>query len=264
MTTQPQESHQARDAAESFGTNAARYDRSRPSYPDAMIAAILTETPGRDVLDVGIGTGIVARQFRAAGCTVLGVEPDARMADFARGDGFPVEVAKIEDWNPKGRDFDLVVSGQTWHWVDPVAGSAKAAQVLRPGGRLAVFWNVMQPPAELEKTFGEVLRRVLPDSPLAQRSVGSSPAVYASMAGKAVDGIRQTGVFGEPEQRSYDWDQPYTRDQWLEMSSTTGITNLLTQDVLAELNAGFGAAIDAAGGSFVCHYTTVVVTAART
>lgn len=29
-------------------------------------------------------TGIAGRQFQAAGCTVLGVEPDARMDDFAR------------------------------------------------------------------------------------------------------------------------------------------------------------------------------------
>jgi SAM-dependent methyltransferase len=261
MTTAPLEPHQAREAAESFGADAARYDRSRPSYPDAMIEAIVTDAPGRDVLDIGIGTGIVARQLRAAGCTVLGVEADARMADFARGDGFAVEVAKIEDWEPQGRIFDVVVSGQAWHWVDPVAGSAKVAQVLRPGGRLAVFWNVMQPPAELEKAFGEVNRRVLPDSPLSRRGAGSGPAIYAAMADKAADGIRQTGAFGEVRQRRYEWDQGYTRDQWLEMSSTTGITNRLPQDVLAELLAGFGAAIDAVGGSFVCHYTTVVLTA---
>lgn len=49
--------------AESFGVDPERYDRTRPRYPDAMVDAILAASPGPDVLDVGIGTGIVARQF---------------------------------------------------------------------------------------------------------------------------------------------------------------------------------------------------------
>ncbi|MEK8169003.1 class I SAM-dependent methyltransferase [Streptomyces sp. M19] len=97
-------------------------------------AADRRRKPRPRFLDVGIGTGIAARQFGAVGCTVLGVEVDARMADFARRDGFEVEVAAFEAWDPGGRAaFDTVVSAQTWHWVDPVAGAAKAAEVLRPG-----------------------------------------------------------------------------------------------------------------------------------
>src|SRR2546421_3734106 len=116
----PAEPHKARSMAESFGTDPQRYDRARPGYPDALVARIVDASPGPDVLDVGCGTGIEARQFRAAGCTVLGVEPDARMADFARGSGFAVEVARFEDWDPAGRIFDAVVAGTAWHWIDPV------------------------------------------------------------------------------------------------------------------------------------------------
>lgn len=76
--------------AESFGTDAERYEQARPGYPDALVARIVTGSPAHDVLDVGCGTGIAARQFQAAGCAVLGVEPDARMADFARARGLQV------------------------------------------------------------------------------------------------------------------------------------------------------------------------------
>ena len=63
------EPHQHRQVAESFGTDAERYDRTRPSYPEAMVDRIVATSPGPDVLDVGAGTGIAARQFAAAGCT---------------------------------------------------------------------------------------------------------------------------------------------------------------------------------------------------
>jgi SAM-dependent methyltransferase len=85
------ESHQAREIAESFGSDADRYDRARPRYPGALVDRIVADArrsqPSPDVLDVGCGTGIVARQFQAAGCRVLGVDPDARMADLARRHG---------------------------------------------------------------------------------------------------------------------------------------------------------------------------------
>ena len=128
------ESHKARQMAKSFGLDAERYDRARPSYPQAMVGQIIAASPGRDVLDVGIGTGISARPFQAAGCRVTGVDVDDRMAEFARRQGFEVEVASFEEWRPGGRMFDLVIAGQAWHWVDPVAGALKAAQVLRPSG----------------------------------------------------------------------------------------------------------------------------------
>src|ERR1700689_4372459 len=159
--------HRARQVAESFGADPERYDRTRPRYPQALVDRIIAASPGRDVLDVGIGTGVSARPFRAAGCRVLGVEVDARMAGFARRDGFDVEVAKFEDWDAAGRTFDTIIAGMTWHWVDPVAGASKAAQLLRPGGRLAVFWYVGRPPTGLAQAFSEVYRRVLPDTPFA-------------------------------------------------------------------------------------------------
>jgi SAM-dependent methyltransferase len=256
------ESHQARDMAQSFGSDPERYDRARPSYPAALVERVIAASPGREVLDVGCGTGIVARQFQAAGCSVLGVEPDARMAGHARQHGLEVEVARFEDWDPAGRAFDAVVAGQAWHWVDPVAGAAKAAQALRPGGRLAVFWNAFQPPPDLGDAFGTVFRQVLPDSPVFQRSARGAQA-YGALAAKAAGAMRETGAFGDPEHWEFEWDRPYTRDEWLEQVPTSGFAPRIQPDTMQQILAGIGAAIDAAGGGFTAHYTTVVVTAAR-
>jgi len=253
-----------RRVAESFGADAGRYDRARPGYPTAMVDRIVAASPGRDVVDAGCGTGISARLFQAAGCRVLGVDPDPRMADLARESGLEVEVAKFEQWDAAGRTFDAVIAGQAWHWVNMAAGAAKAAAVLRPGGRLAVFWNAFDPPADLRAAFGAVYQRVVPDSPMAA-GFWSRPASgqYLAMCDAAADGMRQAGAFGDPQTWRFDWSRPYTRAQWLDQVPTFGGHSLLPPGVQAELLAGLGAAVDAVGGAFTMDYATLVATAAR-
>jgi SAM-dependent methyltransferase len=256
-------SHLQRQVAEGFGADAGRYDRARPTYPADLVGRIIAASPGRDVLDVGCGTGIAARLFQAAGCRVLGVDPDPRMAELARQGGTEVEVAKFEDWESAGRTFDAVIAAQAWHWVDPAAGVAKAAAVLRPGGRLAVFWNAFEPPKDLRAAFAEVFRRVLPDS--AARGFWDRPAVETYRAGcaRVADAVRQAGGFGEPEEWLSRWERPYTRDEWLDLVPTTGGFTQHPEAIQAELLDSLGAAVDAAGGTFTMSYTTIAATAAR-
>ena len=260
------ESHQYRQIAESFGVDPERYDRARPRYPDALVARIVAVSPGSDILDVGCGTGIAARQFRAAGGRVLGVEPDARMADFARRTGIEVEVATFEAWDAAGREFDAVVAGTAWHWVDPVAGAARAAQVLRPGGRIAPFHHVGQSPPEVAEALAQVYRRVVPDSPfnLSSQLTRSPLDAYQALFTKMADGIRAAGAFSEPKQWRFDWERSYTRDEWLDQLPTLGAFTQLAPGQLADVLEGAGAAIDAIGGSFTMQYATVAVTASRT
>ena len=256
----PAELYKSRGVAESFGTDAHRYDRARPGYPNALVARIVAGSPGPDVLDVGCGTGIAARQFQAAGCAVLGVEPDPRMAALARARGLPVEVATFEAWSTGGRSFDTVIAAQSWHWVDPVAGTVKASQVLRPNGRLAIFGHVFGPPAEVAEPFAAAYRRVVPDSPFAGR--GRRPAgIYQAAYAKLADAIRETGYFHEPEQWRFDWERSYTRNQWLDLLLTTGGLTRLGADERAEILDGVGTAIDALGGQFTMLFTTLATTA---
>jgi SAM-dependent methyltransferase len=242
--------------AESFGTDPERYDRARPPYPAELIDRIAAD----EILDVGCGTGIEARQLQAAGCTVLGVEPDPRMAGFARNTGVPVEVATFEDWEPAGRDFDGVVAGQSWHWVDPVAGPVKAAQVLRPGGRLTVFAHVIEAPGAVGRAFAEAYRRVVPASPFPMSGTRSALDLYQTGFARFADTIRETGPFQEPEQWRFDWDRPYTREEWLDLLPTTGGLTRLPAEKLAQILDAVGAAID---GSFTMKYVTLAVSAVR-
>ncbi|SHN75511.1 Methyltransferase domain-containing protein [Cryptosporangium aurantiacum] len=238
--------------------DAARYDRTRPRYPDALVRRIAAAGP--DILDVGTGTGIVARQLRTAGATVLGVEPDERMAAFARDTGVPVEVTTFEAWDPGGRTFDAVVAGQTWHWVDPVAGAAKAAEVLRPGGRIVLFWHVFQVAPALAEASAAVLRRVAPELPFDPRALARPAAAYEPMLGPVVDALRRAG-FGEPERWDADEQRTYTKDEWLDQIPTQGMLTRLPADAVAEVIAEAGTAIDTLGGAAPVSSITVALAA---
>lgn len=255
--------HRDRRMAESFGVDPDRYDQARPRYPDALIQRVVAASPGPDLLDVGAGTGIAARQFRAAGCTVLAVEPDARMAEFARARGVVVEVATFEAWDHRGRTFDAVVAGQSWHWVEPAAGAAKAAQVLRPAGCLAIFGHVFEPPDEIADAFATAYRRVVPDSPFAGQPNRRSIDMYRAMYARVGHAVAATGSFDPPEQWRFDWERDYTRDQWLDLLPTTGGLTRVPPDQLARVLDPVGAAIDDLGGHFTMQYTTLAVAASR-
>ncbi|WP_406835968.1 class I SAM-dependent methyltransferase [Streptomyces sp. AHU1] len=259
------EPHEHRQVAESFGSDAERYDRARPRYPQALVERIVSGSPGPDVLDLGCGTGIASRQFQAAGCTVLGVDPDARMARTARRLGTEVEVATAEAWDPAGRVFDTVVAAQSWHWVDPVAGAAAVRRVLRPGGRFAAFWNTFQLPAEVARATAAACRRTMPGSPFDFEAMTRPTAdPYRPMLDKAADGFREVGGFAAPAEWGFDWKWSCTRDTWLDVMPTQGILTRLPADALASVLDEVGAAVDALGGRFTMPCATVAVTALRT
>jgi SAM-dependent methyltransferase len=251
-------SHENRIRAESFGQDAERYDRARPSYPAEMVDDLLAGKPAR-VLDVGCGTGKVARLFLARGCEVLGVEPDPRMARVAESRGIPVEVASFEAWDPGHRIFDLVVSGQAWHWVDASVGARKVAAILPAGGRLAIFWNRGRPDAPTKAAFDEVYALIAPA--LAKESVplGYKRSDYAA----DLAAIAATRLFTSGQLRTYPWARQYSRDEWLDQLGTHSDHIALEAALLATLLDAVGAAIDRLGGSITVHYETELITAER-
>jgi SAM-dependent methyltransferase len=248
--------------SESFGADPERYDRARPGYPRDLIDRIVAGRPGRTVLDVGCGTGIAARQLQAAGCEVTGVEPDERMAAFAAERGLRVEIAKFEDWDPAGRLFDTLTAGMTWHWVDPAAGAEQAARVLRPGGRIALFWNAFRLPPALEKAFAHVYAAIVPEQPMYQRHVPDGRDIYAPLLASTADRLRATG-FEQAEQWRDEWQCSYTRAEWVDVFPTFGGHALMPRETVAALEEAIGAEVDAVGGEFVVEYATVTVTAVR-
>jgi SAM-dependent methyltransferase len=250
--------HQETRRARSFGQDAQRYERARPSYPAALIDDLLTEPCGR-VLDVGCGTGKAARLLAARGCRVLGVEPDERMAAVAGSYGIPVEVATFEAWEPAGRTFDLVGCGQAWHWVDPVVGPTKAGALLPGGGRLAVFWNVATHDPQTQAALDQAYARYAPSLQKGYVPMGRTRAEDSAH----IAAIAATELFETPELRAYGWERRYSVGEWLDQLGTHSDHLLLPPAQFAALAEAVAAAIEGLGGAFTVNYQTELILARR-
>lgn len=250
---------QERSRAESFGAVAELYDRVRPSYPHALVDALLDDDGARRALDVGCGTGIAAALLAARGCDVLGVEIDERMARVARQRGIDVEVAPFEQWDASGRQFDLVICGQAWHWVDPVAGAQKAAAVLAPAGRLGLFWNFGAPPAELADLFGPIYARLAPGVEGYSVLLGGQDA----RAETAVAGIAASEGFEAADVSTFAWTRTHDTAQWLALLQTHSDHQTLPAVQRERLLAAIGDAVESVGGSFEMPYEAILVSARR-
>jgi SAM-dependent methyltransferase len=249
-----------------FDHEAERYDRCRPRYPDAVIEALLGPEPaGLEVLDVGCGPGIAARQMGERGVKVLGVELAPRMAEIAHRHGIEVEIGAFEAWDAAARCFDLVTSAQAWHWLDMPAATAKAASLLRPNGSLGLIWSGGAHPDDLADALEEVYSTVVP--PGTHRLFRGYAAHRSTDVRGGLDGVVEaiTAVpyFGAVTEVWFPWTHRYGKDQWLELLLTNSQYSALEANLQGRLFDAIGRTIDDYGGSFVMNFETVLFTATR-
>jgi SAM-dependent methyltransferase len=248
-----------------FDREAERYDRFRPTYPDAVIDELLGPKPaGIEVLDVGCGTGIASRQMAQRGAKVLGVELASRMAEIARSHGIDVEIGAFEGWDAAGRTFDRVASAQAWHWLDLPIATSKAASLLRPGGRLGLVWNAGWQPDDLADALDEVYATIVPGGHRVFRGYAADRSIDAKTDLEAeLDAVSAVTDFGELTMKWFPWTRVYRREEWLNLKLACSDHTALKSDVLDRLLEGIGAVIDDYGGSFVMKFETVLITATR-
>ena len=137
----------ARGYGKAFDDVAAEYDRNRPTYPDELAdraCRVAGIGSGDRVLEVGCGSGQLTHSLLARGLHVTALEPGKRLLSLVgqnlEGPGAVEFVnARFEDVELPREHFRAVFSASAFHWIDPEVSWEKAAQVLLPGGTLALM-----------------------------------------------------------------------------------------------------------------------------
>ena len=130
-----------------FGLTVNDYAKHRAGFPESFFERVATYgvgLSGQVVVDVGTGTGTLARGFARGGCVVTGVDPAANMLEQAQqlsmAEGVVVDyrVATAEVTGLASESADVVSAGQCWHWFDGQAAARECYRVLRPGGKVVI------------------------------------------------------------------------------------------------------------------------------
>jgi SAM-dependent methyltransferase len=132
-----------RRAATAFGAMAEEYDRGRPGWPAEAVAALVSRFEARTVLDLAAGTGKLTAVLAKLAPEVVAVEPvDGMRRVLSRLAGVRVLDGTAEAIPLPDASVDAVFVAEAFHWFDLARAPAEIARVLRPGGGLAVLWNV--------------------------------------------------------------------------------------------------------------------------
>jgi SAM-dependent methyltransferase len=245
----------------SFDARAALYDAVRPSYPEALAEDLLA-TAGRRVLEIGAGTGKATVVFARRGASIVAIEPGPGLAAVLRrnvaGYDVTVENTTFEAW-PIARPFDLVMAAQAIHWIDPSVRYTKAAEVLAPGGVVAVIRNEMLPfepglRAELEVAYARW------HSPSSKRP-SDDPVEDARH--ELVEEIGASRRFGAVETRVYPWTTSFPTARYLDLLETYSDHAVLAAEPRARLYDAIAGAIERRGGMLEIHYVSMAFVARR-
>jgi SAM-dependent methyltransferase len=227
-----------RDGVSAFESIADTYAASRPGYPPRLFEAIeeLTGSPlhGAQVTDVGAGTGIATGLLLKRGARVVAVEPGAAMATQLHQalPEVPLVRAVGEALPLKAASADMITYAQSWHWTDPALSVHEAVRVLRPGGALVLFWNIVDPGVEWAVEQERRLLRCAPIPPFR----GVHPG-YLPPGVTIPEVLRRCRPSARPVIRRLRWSRPTPLDVHLTYLASQSNIAALPSDILRRLIA---------------------------
>lgn len=209
-----------------FDGDAAAYDGGRPPHPAWVFERLASQCgwgEGTRVLEVGPGTGQVTVPLAERGALVTAVELGANLAERLRANTseLPVEVV-VGDFEtiplPRPGQFDLAVSANAFHWLDPVPALRRLAEALRPEGWLALWWNVFRDPGRPDP-FSEAIQPVYRELiATGDRSAGAMPYALRHDAVRAdIAAAKRFGPVSVDDRRS---ELSFTAEQVRAMFAT--------------------------------------------
>jgi SAM-dependent methyltransferase len=244
-------------AATGFAAGADAYARGRPSYPASAIDFISAELgfrPGRRVLDLGAGTGIMTALLVRTGADVVAVEPVPEMRDKLVGSLPGVEVldGTAEALPLADAAVDAAVVAQSFHWFDASAALRELARVLRPGGGLALVWNSRDARQPWVARINEIIGW----------NRGAIPT-YDAGDERWVDIVAASGEFTELRLREFAYDHIVDEATLLDRVTSVSYVAAMPEAERARLLDQVRALVDGFPPTFALPYRTYVYSCFR-
>jgi len=216
------------DPAEGKSLFAVEAYSARPDYPRPIYEFIVSRTglkPGTKSLEIGGGNGLATDWLIRSGADpLLVIEPDRRFAPglekICRNSASEVEIVyqSWEDWPISAQDFALVTAATSYHWLDPETRPSKIGRCLKPGGHVALWWNVFGDSSKKD-TFHEATSELL--SGLAVSPSGAPDEIPFALDIRARQAeFSASGQFEAPVISQMNWLLELNSAQMVDLYST--------------------------------------------
>lgn len=254
--------------AAAFDGVAADYDAVRPGYPPQLfqnVIAFADVTTASRILEVGCGTGQATEPFSDCRSTITCLEPSSALASFARHrfqghQRIEIITGRFEDTPLASRSYDLLFAATAFHWLDPAVRFERSADLLKPGGTLAIFANIH--PRPFTGFFADVQRFY--------RELGpewGNPDTSATTDDHIDQGLRELAEhssFTTAVSQSYKWSRTYTSQEYSRLLATYSDHVRLGPTKLGKLQNDIRHLIDSNhGGTITRPYETLLCMAKR-
>lgn len=228
-----------------FGKTASDYGRHRAGFPEQFFDRVFARgliARGQRLLDLGTGTGTVARGMALRGCTVIGLDPSVSMTEQAQqldreaGVDIRYVTATAEETGLPDGAFDVVTAGQCWHWFDRPRAAAEVQRLLRPNGLLMIAHFDWLPLSGSTVAATEAL--ILKHNPQWTMAGGNGlhPTWFADL---------EQGGYRDIESFTFDLAVPYTHQAWLgRIRASAGVGASLPPDAVTRFDADHKAMLE--------------------
>jgi cyclopropane fatty-acyl-phospholipid synthase-like methyltransferase len=133
---------------ETFDTNAAQYEKSRPKYPKILfdiINSYIHLDESNNVLEIGCGTGQATELFVNTKAKIHCIDIGESLLNVCRNKysdqkNISFEANKYETFNSTSK-YDLIFSATAYHWINQPEGDQKTKELLNKNGIFALFRN---------------------------------------------------------------------------------------------------------------------------
>jgi len=225
-----------------FGKTASDYGSYRVGFPERLFEELAVRQIGQTdqvLLDLGTGTGSLARGFARRGSKVTGLDLSEAMLAEARRLASETELAvnfrqgRAEATGLPDRHFDVVTAGQCWHWFDRPAAAAEVRRLLKPGGRLAIchFDWIPQPGNVVAAT------EALIEAHNPAWAGGGGTGLHPAWLGDAAE-----AGFAALETFSFDQDTVYSHVAWRgRIRASAGVGASLTPEAIERFDGELAA-----------------------
>jgi len=221
-----------------FGKTAPDYSKHRAGFPEAFFERMSTfgiGRPGQRLLDVGTGTGTLARGFAWCGCEVTALDPSeplleqAKLLDQKASVTIRYVVGKAEETRLPAKSFEIVTAGQCWHWFDRPRAAQEVRRLLVSDSQLVIAHFDWIP---LPGNVVEVTERLIEQHNPAWKMGGSTGLYPAWLRDVAMAGFLDIETF------SFDTPASYTHEAWRgRIRASAGVAAALPPEQVAQFDA---------------------------